>query len=678
MKININRQNKKSTRAAFKQQSLFPFFFTFLFSLLIFSCLDPFTGTPFEKLPEGYGSFSLRVENPRTIIPTVPSTFAAYTLEFTATNGGETILPVDRTSANLTDAVMLKAGTYSLTVYAYLDSGKTRLTAQGTLTDILISSGVQASGVVPLKALSTNEGSGMFSWSITISASGVTSATMAITKGGSPINGSPITLNLSGVTAGTPTLSSGVYNIAITLRKEENNIVKEEAVWYEMLYIYNELTSSFSPTFSDQFFYTTRYTVTFVYNDEGATSNGTQSVEHGDDTLTEPTPTRDGYRFDGWYTDNNIFINRYDFSTAVYGKLTLYAKWTIVPPGFSAVSAGLSHTVAIKSDGTLWAWGYNGSGELGIGTTDYNPHPNPVQIGTDIWASVSAGSSHTMAIKTDGTLWAWGSNSFGKLGDGTTYLRNSPVQIGSGTDWASVSVGDSHSVARKSDGTLWAWGSNGMGQLGIGTTDNNSHPNPVQIGTDTNWASVSAGGNHTVARKSDGTLWVWGYNDKGQLGDSTKTNRSSPVQIGTDIWASVSAGSSHTMAIKTDGTLWAWGETTLGSLGTYPSTSPVQIGTDTNWASVSTGMHTVATKSDGTLWAWGYNSSGQLGNGTTTVSSSPVQIGSGTDWASVSVGYEHSVARKSDGTLWAWGHNSSGELGIGTTTSCSSPVKVMP
>ncbi|MBZ0219539.1 MAG: chitobiase/beta-hexosaminidase C-terminal domain-containing protein [Candidatus Methylomirabilis sp.] len=345
----------------------------------------------------------------------------------------------------------------------------------------------------------------------------------------------------------------------------------------------------------------------------------------------------------------------------------------------AVMSAGQYHTVSIKSDGTLWAWGYNEQGQLGDGTTINKT--SPVQIGTDNdWASVATGDNHTIALKSDGTLWAWGLNYYGQLGDGTTTDKYAPVQIGAGNNWASVAAGSGHTIALKSDGTLWAWGLNGNGQLGDGTTTNKT--SPVQIGTDNNWASVEAEDTHTIALKSDGTLWAWGYNGYGLLGDGTDTQRTAHVQIGTDNnWASVAAGHFHTSALKSDGTLWAWGRNFYGQLGDGTTTNkyaPVQIGADNNWASVATGdNHTIALKSDGRLWAWGYNYYGQLGDGTTAQRNAPVEITNiGTEWASIAAGYFHTSALKADGTLWAWGRNYYGQLGDGTTTDKYPPVQI--
>ena len=375
-------------------------------------------------------------------------------------------------------------------------------------------------------------------------------------------------------------------------------------------------------------------------------------------------------------------------SSAVSGSITI--KTIFSESCIQAISAGNNNTIGIKTDGTLWAWGDNQFGRLGDGTvTEYawmtgqsidNNKKNPVKIGTaSNWASIMTGGDHTIAIKTDGTLWAWGYNGSGQLGDGTNTQRNSPVQIGTATNWASISQLGSHTVAIKTDGTLWAWGSNAQGQLGDGTTTNRN--SPVQIGTATNWKSIGAGSGHTMAIKTNGTLWAWGYNGSGQLGDGTNTNRNSPVQIGTATnWARISVGNSTTIAIKTDGTLWAWGYNGSGQVGDGTTTnrnSPVQIGTANNWASISAGtLHTTAIKTDGTLWAWGNNSSGQLGDGTTTQKNSPVQIGTANNWASISSGNYHTTAIKTDGSLWAWGSNQYGGLGDGTTANKTSPVQI--
>jgi alpha-tubulin suppressor-like RCC1 family protein len=333
-----------------------------------------------------------------------------------------------------------------------------------------------------------------------------------------------------------------------------------------------------------------------------------------------------------------------------------------------AIAAGGFHTVALKIDGSLWAWGANGAGQVGDGTSG-NSKVSPVRVGTDNdWVEVVAGYAHTVALKSGGSLWAWGYNFRGALGDGTTADKFSPVRVGTGNDWVQIAAGDYHTVALKSDGTFWAWGANFYGQLGDGTTVDKL--SPVRIGTDSNWAQIAAGQYHTVARKTDSTLWAWGDNTLGRLGDGTVTQRIAPVQIGSGTdWAQVDAGSGHTVALKNDGSLWAWGDNRSGQLGdgtTGQKLLPVRIGTANDWTQIATGgQHTTAIKTDGSLWAWGANSNGQLHDETHVDRLTPVQIGTAGDWARITAGLGHTVALKFDGSLLAWGSNVFGQLGDG-------------
>jgi alpha-tubulin suppressor-like RCC1 family protein len=336
----------------------------------------------------------------------------------------------------------------------------------------------------------------------------------------------------------------------------------------------------------------------------------------------------------------------------------------------------------VFSGAELEAWGSNDKGELGDNTVVNKS--SPVQIGAlTTWASVTASNDFSLSIKTDNTLWAWGYNEFGQLGlniSGLAYSRSSPIQVGALTNWATVSSANNHCIATKLDGTLWTWGRNNIGQLGDGTVVNKS--SPVQIGALTTWSHVSGGNVFSAAIKTDGTLWTWGFNAAGQLGQNNVINRSSPVQVGalTD-WAKVSTAASACFGVKTNGTLWSWGNNSNGVLGlniaaaSYRS-SPVQVGALTNWSSVSAWSHALAVKTDGTLWAWGYNNSGRVGDNTTANRSSPVQVGALTTWSNVSASGNVSVALKTDKTLWAWGQNSTGSIGDGTTVSKSSPVQV--
>lgn len=312
---------------------------------------------------------------------------------------------------------------------------------------------------------------------------------------------------------------------------------------------------------------------------------------------------------------------------------------------WSVISAGSNYCLAIKTDGSLWAWGNGGSGRLGDGTAV--DKSSPIQIGSlTNWASVSAGNTHSLAVKTDGTLWAWGSNAQGELGDGTATGKSSPIQIGSLTNWSKVSAGrNSFSLAVKTNGTLWAWGNNLDGMLGDGTTTTRS--SPVQIGSLTNWASVSACNAYSFGIKTDGTLWAWGNGSSYQLGLGNTNSYSSPVQVGSATnWRSISRdlqGYNSVIAVRTNNTAWSWGQNAFGELGLGDSgvvySLPTQIGSLTNWSVVECdGPSAIGLKTDGTIWTWGYNYYGQLGSGTTTNRSSPVQVGALTTWQSVAAG----------------------------------------
>lgn len=278
------------------------------------------------------------------------------------------------------------------------------------------------------------------------------------------------------------------------------------------------------------------------------------------------------------------------------------------------VASGNLHCAAIKTDGTLWGWGGGGHGELGDNNGTGNTHLSPVQTITYAtnWKSVACGLSTTAAIKTDGTLWGWGSNYGGQLGDNTSNDKSSPVQtVAGGTNWKQVSCKSRHTSAIKTDGTLWGWGSNNYGQLGDNT--NTYRSSPVQTVTGgTNWKSVAVGQYHTAAIKTDGTLWCWGNGHYGQLGNNITVfnlageRRSSPVQTvaGGTNWKQVSCGDYYTAAIKTDGTLWLWGLNNYGQLGDNSTSmgfsSPVQtILYGQNWKSVACGYGLTAAIKDG-------------------------------------------------------------------------------
>lgn len=335
----------------------------------------------------------------------------------------------------------------------------------------------------------------------------------------------------------------------------------------------------------------------------------------------------------------------------------------------------------------LYAWGGNPTYKLGLG--DLTNRSSPVQVGTATnWKTllVAGGQVYQESfggVDADGKLWMWGRGSSGVLGNGGIASRTSPVQIGSLTDWTEKLTigGDNFTLAVKSDGTLWSWGYNVQGELGLGDTTNRS--SPVQVGTATDWKYAATGWETSYGIKgSSNNLYSWGDNAWGELGEdpAVVARRSSPVQIGTSSWSTVAGGNVMVGAITTSGTLWTWGYGAAGGLGLGDQdnrTTPTQVGSLTDWSKIACGeFFMMAVKTNGTLWGWGRNSSGQLGVGDITNYSSPVQIGSGTDWSDIRCGNAHTIAIKTGGTIWAWGLNSSGQLGLADTTNRSSPVQI--
>ncbi|MFJ9825972.1 hypothetical protein ACIRSU_16590 [Streptomyces sp. NPDC101160] len=365
------------------------------------------------------------------------------------------------------------------------------------------------------------------------------------------------------------------------------------------------------------------------------------------------------------------------------------------------------------------AWGTNNEGRLGDGTTvDFSTTPvrvcgsAPCLSSLDDVVSVDAGVFHSVALRADGTVWTWGDNFDGALGDGTTNLSMTPVQVcavgatapcGSFlTGVIAVSAGHDFTLALRANGTVVAWGNNIYGQLGTGNTSSYSAvPVPVGNGNTTQVTAISAGGDHSLALRADGTVQSWGRNDSGQLGNGTTTDSAIPVAVCAVGEAApchdflfgvtaVSAGDAHSLALATDGTVASWGDNSSGQLGngtTTSSSSPVQVSGLTAVRSIGAGYgHSLAARTDSTVRAWGNNDSGQLGNGTTTSSTVPVQACAPgttapcatvlTGIATVSAGYGHSLAMRTDGTVRSWGANYWGQLGDGTTTQRSVPVRV--
>jgi alpha-tubulin suppressor-like RCC1 family protein len=366
----------------------------------------------------------------------------------------------------------------------------------------------------------------------------------------------------------------------------------------------------------------------------------------------------------------------------------------LAPPTISSaqlIAGGYAHSLAVCSDSTVRAWGSNSWGQLGNGTTNSGSNV-PVQVSslTGI-TDIAGGGGHSLALKNDGGVWAWGRNSYGQLGNGTNTDSNVPVQVSGLTGITAIAGAEPgyHSLALKNDGTVWDWGLNDNGQLGNGTNTNSNVP--VQVNSLTGITAIAAGGDwiftggwsHSLALKNDGTIWAWGDNYFGQLGNGTNTDSNVPVQVSSLTGISAIAGGGlFSLALKNDGTVWAWGGGGVGELGngTYTSSNvPVQVSFLTGIAAIDAGyIHSFALKNDGTVWAWAWNVYGQFGDGTTISTNAPVQVNSLTGITAIAaVGYAHSLALKNDGTVWACGYNSSGQLGNGTTGGSSNvPMQV--
>jgi len=388
---------------------------------------------------------------------------------------------------------------------------------------------------------------------------------------------------------------------------------------------------------------------------------------------------------------------------------------------WAAVADGLDHSLALATDGTLWSWGVDRSGELGDGMRASAPVPIQLTPGAaTAWSQVSCGARHTVALDRDGQAWLWGGNEHHQLGGQDPFARSVPWSPG-GPPWARLTAGAFHTLGVAWDGGLWAWGNNLFGQIGDGTSGwwdaarleptavlldrrtlqesaressvlavaedhtlwawGDSTSRPEQVGTDGDWKHVATSGFHTLGLREDGRVWSWGRNQDGQLGNGTTSYEPSSepqhVLLEETVRA-VSAGSSHSVAIGESGRLWAWGSNLSGQLGlgtaSYSHT-PVPVGDDTDWRQVAAGHEfTAGIREDGSLWMWGANLRGELGTGDFTLHRTPVRIGVGRVWQTVSVGSAHCAAITAEGELFLWGANDFGQLGNGAAVLV--PVEV--
>ena len=351
-----------------------------------------------------------------------------------------------------------------------------------------------------------------------------------------------------------------------------------------------------------------------------------------------------------------------------------------------AITAGYAHTLVAKPDGTVWAWGRNVWGKLGDGSSTDRLSPVPISSLSGI-TGLGAGFNHSVARKSDGTPWTTGYNSAGQLGNGTNNNQSTFTGLAKpgGVDVIAVAAGDNHTLALGSDGRVWAWGLNSYGQLGNG--NNTTQYAPVPVSGLTSVQAIAAGDDFSVALTSTGAVWAWGYNTEGALGNGGTTHSNVPVQVTTVSTTNlggvvaIAAGQRHALARKSDGTVWSWGMNSEGQLGSgaigSPRTRADQVVQLSQVRAIGAGrQHSLAVKEDGSVWAWGSGGHGQLGNNSGATQPAPVQaIGiSGID--SVAGGGLFSVALGLDGSVWSWGGNQWGELGDGTTVGRSTPGRV--
>jgi alpha-tubulin suppressor-like RCC1 family protein len=383
-----------------------------------------------------------------------------------------------------------------------------------------------------------------------------------------------------------------------------------------------------------------------------------------------------------------------------YGQLGLGDRNNRVAPNLIAVdffynifeavdiiATGFAHSIARKTDGTLWSCGYNYYGQLGLG--DFTNRTTLTQIGTvSDWSTIALGSNHSLALRNNNTLWLWGRNEGGLLGFGDTISRNTPGWLSSLINCVIIAGGGEdatlhHSFSRQADGALWSWGNNDFGQLGV--TGSAPRSTPVNFWTAQD-SVIATNAYHSIARRSDGTLWSWGRNNYGQLGlgftTAQWTGIFTPTQIiiGTDSdWSTaVAAGVYHGVALQTNRTIWAWGRSSgLGLGDTRDRYTPSQIGVNSDWSTVAAGAdYTLALKTNRTLWAWGSNNNGDLGFEDGNSRDIPTQVGIETDWSVIAAFSTHSLGIRLNGVLWAWGSNGSGQLGLGDNTDRNVPTLV--
>ncbi len=342
-----------------------------------------------------------------------------------------------------------------------------------------------------------------------------------------------------------------------------------------------------------------------------------------------------------------------------------HAVLTVQPELAAQTSAGGRHTCAVRSDGSLWCWGANFYGQLGQGNKLGSSVPLQIGHRTD-WAEVSAGGMHTCAVRTNGTLWCWGLNYRGQLGSGGRSDATRPSKVGEERTWSSVSAGWVHTCATRADGSAWCWGNNSYGQLGDGTRTSRLRPTPVARGG--RWTELQAGGWHTCGVRRNGKARCWGRNLTGEIGDGTLATRRYPTPVAGDLsWVQVLPSWTHTCGLLTSGSVRCWGGNEAGQLGSGDrenSSTPKALPGDPRWTQLSVGAgFTCATDADLALWCWGTGRYGELGDAATAFS--PVRVPTDRPAAALDLGWLHGCVTPSTGAPRCWGDDETGQVGDG-------------
>jgi alpha-tubulin suppressor-like RCC1 family protein len=530
-------------------------------------------------------------------------------------------------------------------------------------TDSAVAAGTYTMNFGTLATPTADQATGDYVGSVTVTLSASVGATIRYTTNNTAVQ--------SNSTIYTTSLT---IDVTTTLRFKAFHPDYAASTEVTRTYTLSPAAPAFSPTAGA---YTAGQEVTIT----GATSGSTihYTINGVEPTTSDPVITSGStvvvgnftLRAKAWKTGNNPSATT-TASYTVSGEVT--------PP---AIAAGNTHSLAIRSDGVAWGWGQNLYGELGLGASTSAKLLPQIISGVSGGVALDGGGDFSHALQDTGAILAFGSNTNGRLGDGTTTIRYLPTLLSGMTGVVAVSSGDDHALALKGDGSIYTWGYNDFGQLAESTSVT-QRTSPTQITSVTAVSSIAAGQNFSLALKQDGSLKAWGQNYAGQLGVGNTTDTSTPASVSSISTATaIAAGGLHGLALLSDGTLKAWGYNYHGQVGDGTSgfgtnrTAPVAVSGLTNVIAIAAGWgFSMALKSDGSVWTWGSNSAGEVGDGTNWDRNVPTQVSTLSDIVKIAAGHYHALAMTSDGTVYAWGRNAEGQLGDGTTTNRSTPVQI--